>query len=121
MIINEIDYYFHEDPYGSIMRIDGYMIGYYGSIKADLFLTDVKNRFENIIEIAKGVSLTLYWSDQSEDEINNFRDSIESFLDEDANYHVSGKKDDKIADGFLEYEILLTGMSDIRSKTPEGD
>ena len=111
-----MDYYFHEDPYGFIMRIDGYMTGYYGSIETDLFVTDMKNRFENIIEVAKGVTLTLYWKDQSEDMISNFAEAVELLLDEDANFRIAGIKDDKISDGFLEYEILLTGMNDIRSK-----
>jgi hypothetical protein len=50
MLIDEMDYIFNEDPYGYIMRIDGYMTGYYGSVKTDLFEIDVKNRFGDIIE-----------------------------------------------------------------------
>ena len=116
MIIDEMDYMFHEDPYGFIMRIDGYMTGYYGSVKTDLFDSDVKNRFGNVIEKAKGVSLTFYWSDQSQEVISDLSGSIELLLDEDANFKLSGKKDEKIADGFLEYEIILTGMRDPKER-----
>lgn len=112
MIIDEMDYMFHEDPYGFIMRIDGYMTGYCGSVKTDLFESDIKNRFGDIIEKAKGVSLTFYWSDQSQEVISDLASSVELLLDEDANFKLSGKKDEKIADGFLEYEIILTGMKD---------
>jgi hypothetical protein len=31
-------------------------------------------------------------------------------LDEDANFKFSSQKDENITDGFLEYEIILTGM-----------
>ncbi len=112
MIVDEIDYFFHEDPYGFIMRIDGYMTGYYGSVKTDLFTGDLKNKFGNVIEKAKGVSLTFYWSDQSQEVISDLASSIELLLDEDTNFKVSGKKDESVADGFLEYEILLTGMKE---------
>ena len=116
MIIDEMDYFFHSDPYGYIMRIDGYMIGYYGSIETDLFISDVKARFGNIIETAKGVSLTFYWRDKSHEKISDLVDSVELYLDEDANFKVSGRQDKKVAGGFLEYEIILTGMKDIRGK-----
>jgi len=98
------------------MRIDGYMTGYYGSVKTDLFENDVKNRFTDIKEQAKGVSLTFYWSDQPQDVISDLASSIVLLLDEDANFKLSGKKDEKIADGFLEYEIILTGMVDTMGK-----
>ena len=107
---------FHEDPYGYIMRIDGYMTGYYGSIQTDLFESDVKNRFGDMIEQAKGVSLTFYWSDQSREVISDLVYSVELLLDEDANFKFSDKKDEKIADGFLEYEIILTGMKNFKEK-----
>ena len=113
MIIDEMDYFFHSDPYGYIMRIDGYMIGYYGSIETDLFISDVKSRFGDVIEIAKGVSLTLYFTDQPLKEIGDLKESVELLLDGDASFKFSGRKDEKIADGFLEYEIILTGMKDI--------
>jgi len=115
MIVDETEYCFHEDPYGYIMRIDGYIIGYYGSIEVDHFIDDVKARFEDIIASAKGVSLTLYWKDQSEYMISNFAEAVELLLDEDTNFRIHSIKDEKISDGFLEYEIILTGIANIRN------
>ena len=101
------------------MEQKGYMVGYYGVVKSEDFINEIKQMFIGELAEAKEAFLSLFFSDQPIDTWGDYREEIEDLVDEDAGFGsflkvddmmCLGAKDPTIKDGYIMYKILLTGL-----------
>lgn len=101
--------------YEIIMRREGYYIGYYGDSKIKNLIDDIKKKLNRHLDKAKGMSLILYHENSSVlIEFQKIIDELVSLVHKDADIILDYEIDDSLATGVIEYEILLTGLEQVR-------
>ena len=97
--------------HNTIMRREGYFVGYYGSSTADELVDDIREKLVDQWCKAKGLSVVFYHCDDDiSEDIGQITDEIESLVSEDTNMVFCSEIDDRVSAGVLEYEVLLSGI-----------
>ena len=100
--------------HNTIMRRDGYFVGYYGSLTADELVDDIRDKLADQLCKAKGLSVVFYHCDHDiSEEIEHITNEIESLVSDDTSMVFYGEIDNRISTSVLEYEILLSGIETI--------
>ncbi len=95
----------------TIMKQEGYFVGYYGSASIEDVADDIKSKLGEDLKRAKGAFVTIYCDDFIDsDRLDEIVGKIEELMDKDANIVFLSGVDDGISASELGYEILLSGL-----------
>ncbi len=98
----------------TIMKQEGYFVGYYGSASIEDVVDDIKGKLGEDLKRAKGAFVTIYGNDFLDpDRLEEIVSKIEELMDKDANVVFLSEVDDGISAGELRYEVLLSGINNI--------
>ncbi len=97
-----------------IMRKPGYYFGHYGRSTIGALMYDVIDKLGHRIKEAKGVWAVFYCGDDALlHELENVVEEFEGWTSQNASLVILCEKDPQIAEGMVEYEILLSGIRKI--------
>lgn len=97
--------------YDTIMRQQGYFVGYYGCTLAKNVVEEVKDKLGDNILVAKGMYIMLYVNGDSPVMImSTVLEGLESLVSEDTCVIFDFIIDNNIPDENMEYEVLLSGI-----------
>ena len=97
-----------------IMRKPGYYFGHYGRSAIGALIYDVIDKLGHKIKEANGVWAVFYCSDDALlHELEKMVEEFEGWTSQKASLVISCEKDPQIAEGMVEYEILLSGIRKI--------
>lgn len=105
----------------TVMRVKGYIMGYYGSSILDLLVLlydDIRSKTGDYLQDAKGISITFYCANYCDYEklsgrLEKIMGRIKLLVNEDTNIVHSFEIDDRISTGVVEYKVLLSGINKI--------
>ncbi len=110
------------DPYSvadhdTVMRKKGYIVGYYGSTKAENLVMEIKDRLGENLQKAEGMFVTYYVNEDSplsiffsEHEGEIIIEEIEALCNKNADTIFDIQHDNSLPLDVLEYEVLLSGI-----------
>ena len=97
-----------------IMRKLGYYFGHYGRSTIGELMYGVIDKLGHWVKDAKGVWAVFYCSDDVLlHELEKVVEEFEGWTSQKASLVISCEKDPQIAEGMVEYEILLSGIRKI--------
>ena len=107
----------------TVMRKQGYMIGYYGSVKPVDLVTDIKGKLGENLQQAKGMFVTYYINEDAslsmffgKDKGITIMEEIEALCNKNADTIFDIQYDNSLALDVFEYEVLLSGINKIQEK-----
>jgi len=102
----------------TVMRKQGYMIGYYGSVKPVDLVTEIKGKLGEYLQQAKGMFVTYYVNEASSMSIffNKNKgitviEEIEALCNKNTDTIFDIQYDNSLALDVFEYEVLLSGVN----------
>jgi hypothetical protein len=100
-----------------VMRKQGFIMGYYGSIRADELVREIKEKLVDYLEQAHGMFITYYVHEASsismffnEDKGMIIIEEIEALCNKNADTIFDIKYDNNLPLDVFEYEVLLSGI-----------
>ena len=103
-LLEVVDYY-------TIMRQQGYLVGYYGCILAKNVVEEVKGNLGDNILLAKGMYIVFYVNeDFPMNMMSTVFEGLESLANENTCVIFDFIIDNDISDEIMEYEVLLSGI-----------
>jgi len=113
MLVDKDDALDYAD-YCTMMRKQGYYVGYYGRTTADQFENDIRSKLGNILKKAQTFSIVFYVNANFDISlISSLYERIEPYFQEDTSSFYNTHFDEKLPDGVFEYEILLSGIEKV--------
>ena len=107
----------------TVMRKQGYMIGYYGSAKPVDLLTEIKGKLGEYLQQAKGMFVTYYMNEDAslsmffrEGKGMTVIEEIEALCNKNIDTIFDIQYDNSLALDVFEYEVLLSGIKKYRRK-----
>lgn len=95
----------------TIMRPEGYIVGYFGSTLVRNIIEEVKGKLGDNLLVAKGMHITFYLNeDMSISLLNNAWIKIEELVNEDTKIVFEFEINNEISDDKIVYEVLLFGF-----------
>ncbi|NOR56615.1 MAG: hypothetical protein GQ531_10485 [Sulfurovum sp.] len=116
MMINENDL-LAVRAYYTIMREKGYFVGYYGSVRQEKLVMEIKEKLGDYLYKAEGVFITFYMNKSSpaamfvELKGEELMEEIEALCNKNADTMLDILYDNSLPLGAFEYEVLLTGIN----------
>ena len=101
----------------TVMRKQGYMIGYYGSVKPIDLVTEIKGELGEYLQQAKGMFVTYYMNEDASlsmffgnDKGMTIIEEIEALCNKNTDTIFDIQYDNILALDVFEYEVLLSGI-----------
>jgi len=114
------------DPYAvadhdTVMRKQGFLVGYYGSIKTDKLVVEIKENLSDYLEQAHGMFITYYVNENAplsrflvEEKGITLMEEIEALCNKNADTIFDIKYDNSLPLDVFEYEVLLSEIKRLR-------